>query len=38
MRNKVLEVAKDFKGANLKFAISNDDDFDEELKTFAFEV
>ncbi len=38
IRNKVLEVAKNFAGSNLKFVISNEEEFEEEIKSLGFEV
>ena len=31
IRNKVLEVAKHYAGSNLKFAISNEEEFEDEV-------
>ena len=32
IRKKVLEVAKDFVGSNLKFTIANEEEFEDEIK------
>ncbi len=37
IRNKVVEVAKSFVGSNLKFAICNEDEYEEEIKKLGFE-
>ena len=37
IRKKVLEVAKEFKGSNLRFAISNEEEFEDEIKALGFE-
>ncbi len=37
IRKKVLEVAKNFVGSNLKFAIANEDEWEDEIKAFGFE-
>jgi len=37
IRKKVLEVAKKYAGSNLKFAISNEQEFEDEIKTLGFE-
>ncbi len=37
IRKKVLEVAKDFVGSNLKFVIANEEEFEEEIKALGFE-
>ncbi|TRY73095.1 hypothetical protein TCAL_00905 [Tigriopus californicus] len=37
IRKKVLEVAKNFLGSNLKFAISNEEEYEEEIKALGFE-
>jgi protein disulfide-isomerase A4 len=37
IRNKVLEVAKDFVGSNLRFAISNEEEFEDEMKSLGLE-
>lgn len=37
IRNKVLAVAKDFVGSNLKFAISNEEEFEAEIKALGLE-
>ncbi len=34
----MLEVAKDYVGSNIRFAISNEEDYEEELKPFGFQV
>lgn len=36
-RNMILEVAKKFKGSNLKFAISNEEEFEDEIKALGLE-
>ena len=36
-RNMILEVAKKFKGSNLKFAISNEEEFEDEIKNLGLE-
>ena len=36
IRNMVLEVAKRFYGSNLKFAISNEEEFEDEIKALGF--
>ena len=37
IRNQILEVAKKFKGSNLKFAISNEEEFEDEIKALGLE-
>lgn len=37
IRKKVLEVAKNFVGSNLKFAIANEEEFEDEIKALGFE-
>ena len=37
VRDKVLGVAKEFVGSNLKFAVSNEDEFEDEIKNLGFE-
>jgi len=37
IRNKIVEVAKKFVGSNLKFAISNEEEYEEEIKKLGFE-
>lgn len=37
VRKKILEVAKDFVGSNLRFAISNEEEFEDEIKALGFE-
>lgn len=37
IRKKVLEVAKNFVGSNLRFAISNEEEFEDEIKSLGFE-
>merc|ERR550539_1059728 len=36
-RSMILEVAKKFKGSNLKFAISNEEEFEDEIKALGLE-
>lgn len=37
IRKKIVEAAKEFVGSNLKFAISNEEEFEEEIKKLGFE-
>lgn len=37
IRNKVVQVAKNFVGSNLKFAISNEEEYETEIKSLGFE-
>jgi protein disulfide-isomerase A4 len=37
VREKVLGVAKEFVGSNLKFAVCNEDEFEDEIKSLGFE-
>ena len=37
IRNKIVQVSKAFIGSNLKFAISNEEEFAEEIKALGFE-
>merc|ERR1712038_1093956 len=37
IRNKVLEIAKHFVDSNLKFAIANEEEFEDEIKSLALE-
>jgi len=37
IRKKILEIAKHFTDSNLKFAISNEDEFEDELKSLGLE-
>merc|ERR1719330_2144567 len=37
VRNKIVEIAKHFKDSNLRFAISNEDEFEEEIKSLGLE-
>jgi len=36
VRSQILEVAKNFVGSNLKFAMSNEEEFEKEIKTLGF--
>jgi len=37
IREKILQIAKHFVGSNLRFAISNEEEFEDELKTLGLE-
>merc|ERR550519_1772452 len=37
IRNKIVEIAKHFKESNLRFAISNEDEFEDEVKSLGLE-
>ncbi len=37
VRDKVLAVAKKYQGSNLRFAVSNEDEFEDEIKSLGFE-
>ena len=37
IRNKIVQVAKNFVGSNLRFATSNEEEFAEEIKALGFE-
>merc|ERR1712141_440265 len=37
IRNKIVQVAKNFVGSNLKFAISSEDEYADEIKKLGFE-
>ena len=37
IRNKILDIAKHFTDSNLKFAISNEDEFENEIKSLGLE-
>jgi len=37
IRNKIVDIAKHFTDSNLKFAISNEDEFEDELKSLGLE-
>merc|ERR1739847_219912 len=38
IRNKIVQVAKNFVGSNLKFAISSEDEYADEIKKLGFEA